>query len=61
LPHRFQVRDFFTVDPSLSDEAPAVLPTDWSSYATAVLEALGPVSHGKRRPGRQSSNASQDP
>src|SRR5258708_33946495 len=44
----------------LAHEAPAVLPTDWSSYATAVLEALGPVSRAKRRPGRQRSNARQD-
>ena len=44
----------------LAHEAPAVLPTDWSSYATAVLEALGPVSRAKRKPGRQRSNARQD-
>jgi AcrR family transcriptional regulator len=37
----------------LAHEAPAVLPTDWSSYAAVVLEALGPVPRAKRRPGRQ--------
>jgi len=37
----------------LAHEAPAVLPTDWSSYAAVVLEALGPVPCAKRRPGRQ--------
>jgi AcrR family transcriptional regulator len=37
----------------VAHEAPAVLPTDWSSYATVVLEALGPVPRAKRRLGRQ--------
>ncbi len=37
----------------LAHEAPAVLPTDWSSYAAVVLEALGPVPRAKCRPGRQ--------
>jgi AcrR family transcriptional regulator len=36
----------------LAHEAPAVLPTDWSSYAAVVREALGPVPRAKRRPGR---------
>jgi len=33
----------------LANEAPAVLPDDWSSYAVAVLQALGPASHRKQR------------
>ena len=37
----------------LAHEAPAVLPTDWSSYAAVVLEALGPVQRPKHRPARQ--------
>jgi AcrR family transcriptional regulator len=37
----------------VAHEAPAVLPTDWSSYAAVVLEALGPAPTAKRRPGRQ--------
>src|SRR5882762_6262321 len=37
----------------LAHEAPAVLPTDWSSYSAVVREALGPVRHAKRRPGRR--------
>ena len=41
----------------LAHEAPAVLPTDWSSYAVAVLGALGPVARAKGRPGRQSRPA----
>jgi len=36
----------------LAHEAPAVLPTDWSSYPAVVREALGPVRHAKRRPGQ---------
>jgi AcrR family transcriptional regulator len=36
----------------LAHEAPAVLPTDWSSYATVILEALGPLPRAKRRSGR---------
>jgi AcrR family transcriptional regulator len=36
----------------LAHEAPSVLPTDWSSYAAVVREALGPVQRAKRRPGR---------
>ena len=34
----------------LAHEAPAVLPDDWSSYAEAVLQALGPAPRRKRRP-----------
>ena len=37
----------------VAHEAPAMLPTDWSSYAAVVLEALGPVQRPKRRPARQ--------
>jgi len=37
----------------VAHEAPAMLPTDWSSYAAVVLEALGPVQGPKRRPARQ--------
>ncbi len=33
----------------VAHEAPAVLPTDWSSYAEVVLEALGLVPRAKRR------------
>lgn len=33
----------------LAHEAPAVLPDDWSSYAEAVLEALGPAPRRKRK------------
>ena len=33
----------------LAHEAPAVLPEDWSSYAKAVLLALGPPPRVKRR------------
>jgi hypothetical protein len=36
----------------LAHEAPAVLPTDWSSYPTVVRQALGPLLRAKRRPGR---------
>jgi AcrR family transcriptional regulator len=36
----------------LAHEAPSVLPTDWSSYAALVREALGTVPRAKRRPGR---------
>jgi AcrR family transcriptional regulator len=36
----------------VAHEAPAVLPTDWSSYAALVLEALGPLPRVKRRPRR---------
>jgi AcrR family transcriptional regulator len=36
----------------LAHEAPAVLPTDWSSYPAVVREALGSAPHAKRRPGR---------
>ena len=34
----------------LAHEAPAVLPDDWSSYAEAVLQALGPAPRMKRTP-----------
>ena len=34
----------------LAHEAPAVLPDDWSSYAEAVLQALGPAPRVRRRP-----------
>jgi hypothetical protein len=34
----------------LAHEAPGVLPDDWSSYAEAVLQALGPAPSVKRRP-----------
>lgn len=34
----------------LAHEAPAVLPDDWSSYAEAVMLALGPAPRVKRRP-----------
>jgi AcrR family transcriptional regulator len=34
----------------LAHEAPAVLPDDWSSYAEAVLQAVGPAPRVKRRP-----------
>ena len=34
----------------LAHEAPAVLPDDWSSYADAVLQALGPAPRVKRTP-----------
>jgi len=37
----------------VAHEAPAVLPTDWSSYAAVVLEALGPLPRTKRTPGRK--------
>jgi len=37
----------------VAHEAPAVLPNDWSSYATVVLESLDPAPRTKRRPGRQ--------
>jgi AcrR family transcriptional regulator len=37
----------------VAHEAPAALPTDWSSYAALVLEALGPVPSTKRKPRRQ--------
>lgn len=33
----------------LAHEAPTVLPDDWSSYAEAVLEALGPTPRRKRK------------
>ncbi len=33
----------------LAHEAPAVLPDDWSSYAEAVLQALGPAPRRKHR------------
>jgi AcrR family transcriptional regulator len=36
----------------LAHEAPAVLPTDWPSYAAVVLEALVPVPPAKARHGR---------
>jgi AcrR family transcriptional regulator len=36
----------------LAHEAPAVLPTDWSSYAPTVRDALGSVSRAKRKPRR---------
>jgi AcrR family transcriptional regulator len=36
----------------LAHEAPSVLPTDWSSYASLVREALGSVPRVKGRPGR---------
>jgi AcrR family transcriptional regulator len=34
----------------LAHEAPAALPDDWSSYAEAVLQALGPAPQIKHRP-----------
>ena len=34
----------------VAHEAPAVLPTDWSSYAGVVLEALGQVPRVRRTP-----------
>ena len=37
----------------VAHEAPAVLPTDWSSYAALVLEFLGPVPRAKRGPRRR--------
>ena len=37
----------------VAHEAPAMLPTDWSSYAAVVLEALGALPRTKRKPGRQ--------
>ena len=36
----------------LAHEAPTVLPTDWSSYARTVREALGSAFRAKRRPRR---------
>jgi AcrR family transcriptional regulator len=36
----------------LAHEASSALPTDWSSYATLVREALGPAPRAKRRPKR---------
>jgi AcrR family transcriptional regulator len=41
----------------LAHEAPAVLPADWHSYATLVLEALVPARHAKRAPGWQKAGS----
>jgi len=49
----WSVRGGITLSLQVAHEAPAVLPTDWSSYAAVVLEALGPVPRAKPRPGRQ--------
>jgi len=36
----------------MAHEASSALPTDWSSYAALVREALGPAPRAKRRPKR---------
>jgi hypothetical protein len=36
----------------LAHEAPAALPTDWSSYSAAIRQALIPPPHFKRGSGR---------